>query len=111
MKQIADIMLQSILKRTREQMDLTLQVEDPAKELLIEKGYDQKYGARPLRRTIQNMVEDQLAEEILDGRIKKGDHVLVSSDGKVLMFQVAEPKEGEAETAAEKNAGDPAAVS
>ena len=111
MKQIADIMLQSILKRTREQMDLTLQVEDPAKELLIEKGYDQKYGARPLRRTIQNMVEDQLAEEILDGRIKKGDHVLVSSDGKVLTFQVAEPKEGEAETAAEKNAGDPAAVS
>ena len=87
MKQIADIMLQSILKRTREQMDLTLQVEDPAKELLIEKGYDQKYGARPLRRTIQNMVEDQLAEEILDGRIKKGDHVLVSSDGKVLLFQ------------------------
>ena len=95
-------------------MDLTLQVEDPAKELLIEKGYDQKYGARPLRRTIQNMVEDQLAEEILDGRIKKGDHVLVSSDGKVLTFQVMEPKEekeGEAEASAEENAGDPAAVS
>ncbi len=79
---------------------------------MIDKGYDDKYGARPLRRTIQSMVEDKMAEEILEGRIKKGDHVLVSSDGKVLTFQVAENrKEGEAETAAEKNAGDPAAVS
>ena len=94
MKQIADIMLKSILKRTREQMNMALQVDDQAKELLIEKGYDQKYGARPLRRTIQNMVEDQLAEEILDGRIKKGDQVLVSSDGKKLTFRVAENLKG-----------------
>ena len=94
MKQIADIMLKSILKRTREQMNMALQVDDQAKELLIEKGYDQKYGARPLRRTIQSMVEDQLAEEILDGRIKKGDQVLVSSDGKELTFRVAENLKG-----------------
>ena len=92
-------------------MELDLRVTAAARDHIAKTGYDEKYGARPLRRTIQNMVEDQLAEEILDGRIKKGDHVLVSSDGKVLTFQVAEPKEGEAETAAEKNAGDPAAVS
>ena len=106
MKQIADIMLKSILKRTREQMNMALQVDDQAKELLIEKGYDQKYGARPLRRTIQSMVEDQLAEEILDGRIKKGDQVLVSSDGKELTFRVAENLKGNsADNLAENETG------
>ncbi len=93
MKEIAGIMLQSILKRTREQMDLTLQIDDSARELLIEKGYDQKYGARPLRRTIQSMVEDRLAEEILDGHIKKGDLVQVFADKDALAFQTKERQE------------------
>ena len=88
MRQIADIMLQSILKRTREQMNMTLQITDEAKDLLIDKGYDEKYGARPLRRTIQNMVEDKLAEEILESRIKEGDHVLISAEKGELTFTV-----------------------
>ena len=72
MKGIVEIMLSSIEKRTREQLNLHLSVSEEAKALLIEKGYDEKYGARPLRRTIQTMLEDQLAQELLDGRIKAG---------------------------------------
>lgn len=91
MKQIADIMLSSIKKRTKQQLDMTLSLDEKAKELLIEKGYDEKYGARPLRRTIQNLVEDKLAEEILDGKVRSGDNVEVSADGETLKFSVPEP--------------------
>lgn len=80
MKEIVSIMLGSIMKRTKQQMSIELQVTDQAKEFLIDKGYDEKYGARPLRRTIQNQLEDKLAEEILDGNVKAGDTVLVDKD-------------------------------
>ena len=62
-------------------------------EFLIEKGYDDKYGARPLRRTIQNMLEDKLAEGILDGAIKGGDGVLVGASEKGLVFTVQKEEE------------------
>ena len=67
---------------------MELSVDEKAKELLIEKGYDEKYGARPLRRTIQNLLEDKLAEEILDGHVKAGDQVEVSADGDKLKVTV-----------------------
>ncbi|MBT9780128.1 AAA domain-containing protein [Clostridium sp. MCC353] len=82
MKEIVTIMLGSIRKRTKQQMNIELEVTDGAKEFLIDKGYDEKYGARPLRRTIQNQLEDKLAEEILDGNVKAGDRVLVDKDEK-----------------------------
>lgn len=86
MEQIAGIMLDVILKRTKDQMDIRLTVDEEARKVLIEKGYDEKYGARPLRRTIQNLLEDKLAEEILDGKVKKGDLVQVSGkDGKLVL--------------------------
>ena len=90
MDQIAEIMLKAILKRTKEQMDMGIEVDEEARKILIEKGYDEKYGARPLRRTIQNMLEDKLAEEILDGKIKKGDLVAVSGGEDGLRFRVKE---------------------
>ncbi len=90
MKKIADIMLASIMKRTKQQLGMVLSVDEKAKEFLIEKGYDEKYGARPLRRTIQNQLEDKLAEEVLDGRVKAGDHVEITSDGEALKFSVPE---------------------
>lgn len=93
MKSIAAIMLKGILKRTKEQMALSLEITPEAAELLIEKGYDDKYGARPLRRTIQNMLEDKLAEEILDGAIKGGDGVLVGASEKGLVFTVQKEEE------------------
>ena len=63
MKGIADIMLRGIEKRSKEQLGITLTVNEAAKDLLIDKGYDDKYGARPLRRTIQSLLEDKMAEE------------------------------------------------
>ena len=90
MKEIAGIMLSTIGKRTRAQLQMELEVTDQAKEYLIEKGYDEKYGARPLRRTIQNLLEDKLAEEVLDGQVKAGDHVLVDAGGDGLKFSTLE---------------------
>ena len=88
MKRIVEIMLSSIEKRTREQLNIHLSVSEEAKALLVEKGYDEKYGARPLRRTIQTMLEDQLAQELLDGRIKSGSRVEVGAGTQGLTFTV-----------------------
>ena len=88
MKQIVEIMLTAIKKRTKSQLGMELLVMDDAKEFLIEKGYDEKYGARPLRRTIQNQLEDLLAEEILDGHIKENDTVSISKGEQGLHFDV-----------------------
>lgn len=89
---IVDILLASINKRIKEQMNITISLNDEAKNYIIEAGYDEKYGARPLKRELQNKVEDELAESILEGKIKSGDDVLVSlSDGK-LIFSKSDKK-------------------
>ena len=88
MKGIADIMLRGIEKRSKEQLGITLTVNEAAKDLLIDKGYDDKYGARPLRRTIQSLLEDKMAEEILDGKLKKGVNVEVDCEEGILTFTV-----------------------
>ena len=103
-KGIADIMLGTISKRCKEQLGIGLEATDSAKEHLIDKGYDDKYGARPLRRTIQNLVEDRMAEEMLDGSIKAGSLVEVGFDGEELTFTV------KAKTARPKAASKPAAA-
>lgn len=103
-KGIADIMLGTISKRCKEQLGIGLEATDSAKEHLIDKGYDDKYGARPLRRTIQNLVEDRMAEEMLDGSIKVGSLVEVGFDGEKLTFTV------KAKTARPKSASKPAAA-
>lgn len=88
MKGIADIMLRGIEKRSKEQLGITLTVNEAAKDLLIDKGYDDKYGARPLRRTIQSLLEDKMAEEILDGKLKKGVNVEVDCEEGKLTFTI-----------------------
>ena len=90
MKDIVTIMLNSIIDRTRKQMNISLQVDQKAKTFLIDKGYDEKYGARPLRRTIQSRLEDKLAEEILDGSIHEGDLVKVTVRKDGIKFLVEE---------------------
>ncbi len=80
--QIVDIMLATINKRLKEQLDMTIELENEAKDYIVNKGYDEKYGARPLKRAIQTCIEDELAEEILEGRIKAGDKVLVKCSDK-----------------------------
>ena len=90
MKEIVDIMLKGICRRTLAQMNLKLTVDDSAKAFLVEKGYDEKYGARPLRRAIQNLLEDGLAEAVLDGKVKAGDEVTVTKGDDGLKFLSAE---------------------
>jgi len=76
-KSIVSIMTASISKRSKEQMNITLEASEAAIEHLAEVGFDPKYGARPLRRAIQTNIEDKLAEAILAGTIKEGDKVRV----------------------------------
>ena len=86
MGEIVDIMMESLVKRTKAQMGIALVLDETARAFIIDKGYDQKYGARPLRRTIQSQVEDKLAEEILDGTVGKGDTVTISAADEKLLF-------------------------
>jgi len=76
-KKIVSIMTASISKRSKDQMNITIEASDAAIEHLAEAGFDPKYGARPLRRAIQTNIEDKLAEAILAGTIKEGDTVRV----------------------------------
>jgi len=76
-KEIVGIMVKNIAKRSKAQMSITLEATPEALEYLAEKGYDEKYGARPLRRAIQTNVEDKLAEAVLAGTIKEGDTVKI----------------------------------
>ena len=81
LKEILDILLKEINSRLDEQMQMNLRLTDKAKEFLIDKGYDKKYGARPLKRALQNEIEDRLAEQILFGNIKQGDKVKIDCKG------------------------------
>ncbi len=78
-KEIAEIMLQEVFGRMGEK-GITLTVSDAFKERLVEEGYNPAYGARPLRRAVMRLLEDSLAEEVLSGRIKDGDHAEVDVD-------------------------------
>lgn len=84
-KGIAALMLKELKNRLAKQMDITLTYGDTVKNFIFEKGYDKKYGARPLKRAIQNNIEDSLAEEILYGKIQASDKVSMTVvDGKVV---------------------------
>jgi len=85
---IVDIELEKFGKRLADR-SISIEFTKPAKELLIDKGYDEKYGARPLRRAIENSLEDPLAEAILKGEVKDGDSVRVDRDGDQLIFKPA----------------------
>lgn len=82
---IAGLMLNEVAKRLKN-VNITLIADDQVKEFLAEKGYDKVYGARPLRRTIQNLVEDRIAEEMLDGKIREGDTVKIVLNNDRLEF-------------------------
>ncbi|MBQ8148394.1 MAG: ATP-dependent Clp protease ATP-binding subunit [Lachnospiraceae bacterium] len=85
--QIIDLLLKQLSKRVKEQMNITLKYDVHLKEYIFKKGYDKKYGARPLRRAIQSQVEDGLAEAILEGTVKNGDVVRISVRKDKLYFQ------------------------
>ena len=88
MKKIVTLMCRDFTKRLAGQMDIRLTLRESAKNLIVEKGTDAKYGARPLRRALQTELEDKLAEAILNGEIKRGDHVDAGAAKKEIRFTV-----------------------
>ena len=82
---IINLMLNKVQKRLKEQ-NIEIEIDEKAKELIAKEGVDTSYGARPLRRAIQSMIEDRIAEEILDGKIVPGKVAKVSSDGEKIII-------------------------
>ena len=89
MKEIVTLLAKGLQKRALDQMNISLRISGKVKDYKIEKGSDQKYGARPLRRAIQNMIEDPLAEELLSGRCKAGDQIHVNLSNGKIVFKTA----------------------
>ena len=87
MKQIVGLMTKELAKRCETQLGITLVVRDAAKQYIVDKAYDPKYGARPLRRKIQDEIEDPLAEKLLDGSIRRGDEVIVTTKKKAIFLE------------------------
>jgi ATP-dependent Clp protease ATP-binding subunit ClpC len=90
---IIDIELKDLLQNMKDQK-MNIVLDESAKNFLVEKGYDEKFGARPLRRAIQRYVEDPLAEEILRGSFKEGSTIIAkhieNSDGLVFIEETPE---------------------
>jgi ATP-dependent Clp protease ATP-binding subunit ClpB len=90
LKRIVDLRLED-LRRLLADRKISIELTDAAKELLFSEGYDVQYGARPLRRAIQRLIQDPLALKILDGEVLHGDHVVVDADssGRRMTFTVS----------------------
>lgn len=87
LKKIVGLMVNNLADRLK-QNDITIEVSEEAKALLAKNGFDQVYGARPLRRAVQSMIEDKLAEEMLEGKVKSGDKVFVDArEGELVFLQ------------------------
>lgn len=86
-RNIVDVQLKRLSSRLAEKR-ISLQLTETARELLVQQGYDPTYGARPLKRAIQRLVLDPLAIEILEGRVREGDNVLVDADDHKMVFRV-----------------------
>ncbi|MEJ2047406.1 MAG: AAA family ATPase, partial [Dehalococcoidia bacterium] len=88
-RKIVDLMLNTVNERLAER-EMKLEVTDAAKDFLGEKGYDEVFGARPLRRVIQDMVEDRLSEGLLGGKFQSGDTVVVDlKEGEIVVHPQA----------------------
>src|SRR5471030_3038637 len=87
---IVEIEATKVIKRLAAR-NIQLEFSPESKTLLIEKGYDEKYGARPLRRAVEHYLEDPFAEALLRGEIKEGEPVLISREGEKLIFTQKTP--------------------
>ena len=90
-RSIVGILLKELQRRCLEQLNITLNVTPKARDILCEAGYDSRYGARPLKRAIQTKIEDRLANEILEGKVHRGDTVTVKGKDKALTFTAERP--------------------
>jgi ATP-dependent Clp protease ATP-binding subunit ClpC len=91
--QILELETQKVLQRLKNR-NLNLQLDEKAKDFLVEKGYDPQYGARPMRRSVERFLEDPLAEEILKGNLHEGEPIQVTSDKDHLIFNQTAAAEG-----------------
>lgn len=89
-KEIADLMLKELGDRLLEEHEITLTLDESASELLIKKGYDPKYGARPMRRMIERLIENPISELILQGAFEGSSVVVASADGEEMRFARAD---------------------
>ena len=101
-KSIVSLMLKNLAKQVKEQMDIALSFTSSLKTYLAKESYDKKFGARPLRRMIQNKVEDMLAEEVLAEKVKAGDKVTVGYKSNNVTFKVKEEPKEESKKESEK---------
>lgn len=85
MKQIVTLMVKELQTRCKTQLQIELVVRDSAKNLIVEQAYDKKYGARPLRRKIQDEIEDRLAEQVIRGELKAGNRAIVTTKNKEIV--------------------------
>ncbi len=88
--EIAGLMLGELKERLWEEHEITLTFDNSANEILIEKGYDAKYGARPMRRTIERLIENPISELILSGTFGRGSVILAAADGEEIAFSKGE---------------------
>ena len=91
--EILDLEIAKVMERLRGKR-IKLELDEKAKDFLVEKGYDPTYGARPMRRSVERFLEDQLAEEILRGQIHENEPVRVTVEENKLVFKQAEPASG-----------------
>jgi ATP-dependent Clp protease ATP-binding subunit ClpC len=91
--QILDLEIAKVVNRLKGK-NLKLELDETAKDFLVEKGYDPQYGARPMRRAVERFLEDPLAEEILRGNVHEGEPIRVSSDKEKLTFNQSAPAAG-----------------
>ena len=87
MKKIVSLMTGELQERCKNQLEISLHIRDSVKKYIVEKSYNPKYGARPLRRMIQTKLEDALADEILSGNVKRGDTVRVTVRRDQIIFE------------------------
>ena len=88
MKHIVTLLVKELKKRCKEQLDIELTVRDSAKSFIVDKAYDRKYGARPLKRKLQEEIEDRMSEDIITGKIKRGNKVIISTKNKQISLTV-----------------------
>ena len=86
MKKIVGLLCREFVKRAEDQLGIRLTIRDSVKKHIVETGTDQKYGARPLRRAVQNQLEDGLAEAILNGEVTRDSEVVIGLSKKEIKF-------------------------
>ncbi|KYH33986.1 ATP-dependent Clp protease ATP-binding subunit ClpC [Clostridium tepidiprofundi DSM 19306] len=86
LRQIVDLMLKEVIDEVKEK-GMSIDITDSVKEFILEKGYDKKYGARPLRRTIQKYIEDEIAEKYLRNEIREGSHITITLNNDKIVLE------------------------